>query len=313
LDVMTDDSVREFRFGKDYTLNINSSQITLTKAPEKKWADIYEGQSTIFLKSLKQGGAVKIAEDVVLATVIPAPMVLKNNTVIFQTETKRLIITGKHLNQKSVKLTFDPPLVLGTDYMVANKLSDRVTLVLQPGKTWRAEPGPLYLKRINTGAGPVRVAPPSMGGLLVAEVQADVGHASGVVIIPSIEKKIYQNTAKLEITGAGFNTSEGGSNLLRFANGLRGKGINFTVSSVAAGNLTLDLAAGSLWRKSVENLPGPLNLLSYNAGKGWVPLGSTEARRGVIAAKVYVAPRVNPGTAQLFIGQSHELEITGQV
>ena len=39
---------------------------------------------------------------------------------------------------------------------------------------WRSEPGPLRLRRINTGAGALRIDP-KYGGIVIAEVQANLG------------------------------------------------------------------------------------------------------------------------------------------
>ena len=88
---------------------------------------------------------------------------------------------------------------------------------------WAPEPGPLKLRRINTGAGALRVDP-IYGGIVVAEVQANLG-AHGVTVESTPDERFYQDTGELVILGTGFNAS---ANTLRFANGIRGKGINYT-------------------------------------------------------------------------------------
>ena len=119
----------------------------------------------------------------------------------------------------------------------------------------------------------------------------------------------------------GFNTSRlaGGPglpnpNTLRWANGLRGKGTNYTVAGATADGtqLLLRLAAGSQWRVNPTNLPGPLVLLAVDAGAGFVPVGPTEAKKGRVVATVFEDPALQaaPSTV-LFATHSHELWLVG--
>mmetsp|Transcript_15349 Transcript_15349/g.58412 ORF Transcript_15349/g.58412 Transcript_15349/m.58412 type:complete len:926 (-) Transcript_15349:233-3010(-) len=309
--VTTDAGQRTLTPDQDFTYtNLSSTQITMRKMPGTVWGDVKEGQSTMFLESFKMNGQEHIASPVVLATVVPEPMIYKNTSVIFQSETRRITMKGKNLKSKVVKLTFSPPLKIGVDY--TQRVDDsKISLTLQPGKSWRAEPGPLKLLRVDTGPGPIRVAPPGRGGLIIAEVQADVGHASGVVVVPTADQLVYQSSPSLIVKGAGFSLEENGMNLLAFANGIRGRGTNFTITSRDANSLTLERNPKSVWRRNPDNLPGPLLLLSLNTGKGWVPLGSVRARRGRVVARVFEDPKVFPGNAELKLGQTHVLTISG--
>ena len=79
----------------------------------------------------------------------------------------------------------------------------------------------LKLRRIDTGAGPLRLDA-KFGGVVIAEVQADLGQ-HGVTIESTPEQKLYQDSPEVTIVGTGFNET---FNLLRWANGLRGKGVN---------------------------------------------------------------------------------------
>ena len=112
-----------------------------------------------------------------------------------------------------------------------------------------------------------------------------------------------------------------GNTTLRWANGLRGKGVNYTTSTSASPNqLTLlrntetDTAGKQThkWRNNPKNLPGPLVLLAVNAGAGWVPVGPTEMKKGRTVATVFedVSIVEHPAT-QLYQTHSHELWITG--
>ena len=155
----------------------------------------------------------------------------------------------------------------------------------------RSEPGPLLLRRIDTGAGALRLDA-AFGGVTVAEVQADLGQ-HGVTVESHPDRFIYQSEATLFVRGEGFFP---GNTTLRWANGLRGKGVNYTTSTSASPNqLTLlrntetDTAGKQThkWRNNPKNLPGPLVLLAVNAGAGWVPVGPTEMKKGRTVATVF--------------------------
>eukprot|EP00968_Pinguiococcus_pyrenoidosus_P009567 scaffold743_cov267-Pinguiococcus_pyrenoidosus.AAC.6 len=312
LTVVTDSGQRTLWPNEDFVYtNSTSSQITLKKMAGKHWANTKDGPATMFLNSFVMDGQERLENPVVLATVIPEPMVFKNSSVIFLSETKRITLRGANLKAKVTKLMFSPPLKIGVDYSQQVVSDGKITITLLPGKQWRSEPGPLKLVRVDTGAGPIRVTPPGTGGLLVAEVQADVGQAAGVVVIPNLDLLMYQTSPTLSITGAGFNLEPEGQNLMAFANGIRGQGLNFTVTGKDEKSLTLTLAEGSKWRQNPDNLPGPLLLLSLNIGKGWVPLGSTRAKRGRVVARIFETPTVNAGEEKLYLGQTTVLKVQG--
>ena len=69
-----------------------------------------------------------------------------------------------------------------------------MVLTRTTGTKWRDEPGPLKLRRINTGAGSLRIDP-SFGGIVVAEVQADLG-AHGVTVESTPDEKFYQSQGR---------------------------------------------------------------------------------------------------------------------
>ena len=106
-----------------------------------------------------------------------------------------------------------------------------------------------------------------------------------------------------------FNVEKG--NTLRFANGLLGKGVNFTSLTQSETSITLKLTPGSHWRRNVENLPGYLTLLAVNAGAGYVAVGPTNAMKGVDVAKVFERPSVFSSLTKLYRTHSHELHLRG--
>ena len=137
-------------------------------------------------------------------------------------------------------------------------------------------PGPLKLKRIDTGAGALRIDA-KFGGVTVAEVQANLG-GHGVTVETTSDKKYYQSAPELKVIGHGFNETAP-MNRLRWGNKLQGRGVNYTVTSATTNALTLSLLAGSKWRPNAANLPDP------DAASGrcrcWLSArGATDAKKG---------------------------------
>ena len=119
---------------------------------------------------------------------------------------------------------------------------------------------------------------------------------------------IYHDEPHILISGAGFNPL---GNTLRFANGILGKGVNFTTISTTESQISLRIVPGSHWRKNVENLPGFLTLLAVNAGEGFVAVGPTNAAKGRDVATVFERPAVYSGNTKLCRTHSHELHLKG--
>ena len=59
-----------------------------------------------------------------------------------------LTIAGAKLD-KHAALVFAPPLMRGVDYTVVKEEAALLTLALEPGRAWRADPGPLVLKSLR--------------------------------------------------------------------------------------------------------------------------------------------------------------------
>ena len=98
-------------------------------------------------------------------------------------------------------LTFDPPLVKDVDYVMMVRSSTAVQLLLKTGRTWRAEPGPLKLRRVDVGGGALRVDPKA-GGVTVAEVQADLGGHGVSAETTAADQFIYQSAKTIKVRAA---------------------------------------------------------------------------------------------------------------
>jgi len=132
----------------------------------------------------------------------------------------------------------------------------------------------------------------------------------GVTVESTPNERSYQSTGRISVIGTGFNAED---NHMRFANGLRGHGVNYTTVDHTTDMLTLDLKSGSKWRQNSENLPGPLILLAVDAGGGFVAVGPTEAKKGRTVATIFEDVTVNSSPSKvLFSSHSHEVWITGK-
>jgi len=293
-----------------YTINIaNDIMLTLTLNPKKAWLEQATAEgNTLYLVELKIKGENKLdgAEDV--AKVIATPSVLGSDQIIYQKASRQFVINGTNFNPKRTDLIFDPPLIRNQDYLLNVATAKTLVLTRTTGSQWRDDPGPLKLRRVDTGGGQLRVNADA-GGLTVAEVQADLD-VHGVTVESTPNERSYQSTGRISVIGEGFNAAD---NHMRFANGLRGHGVNYTTVEHSETMLTLALASGSQWRANPENLPGPLNLLAVDAGGGFVAVGPTEAKKGRAVATIFedVFVQPNPGKV-LFASHTHELWVVGR-
>ena len=285
-----------------------------------------EESTTLFLQSMivnQHGPQNQLPSPVAVATIIEPPSVVRGeDKVVYMTATTRFLINGTNFRDGTMSLVFDPPLVKDVDYVLAVRSPTCMQLALRTGKRWRSdgEPGPLRLRRIDSGAGALRIDP-KYGGVIVAEVQADLG-GHGVTVNANEGKIMYQTDPSLVIEGQGFahvrevknekDNSPFGNPRLRFGNGLLGRGVNYSISEFDDHRLELVLKPGSHWRRNGANLPAPLTLLAVDAGSGYVAVGATEARKGQRVAMIFETPRINPSPlTTLFKTHSAQLWITG--
>jgi len=306
---------QSLKVGKDYSVTKDDDGVILKLLSGRKWVDL-NGRvppvalilSGVFFSSSSDKNL--LPEPVIIAQVLPTPTIKDSSDVIYTTASNELRINGTgFIGAKKVDLYFQPPLYKEISYELVSKFplsQDQVVLRLRHGYKWREEPGPLMIIGVDTGGGPAKVG--GEDGAIVAEVQADLDLHGVTVDTTAATQFIYNDDPNVIITGTGFNAQ---GNTLRFANGMLGKGINYTTISTSETSLSLRLTPGSLWRKNVENLPGTLTLLAVNAGEGFVAVGPTNAAKGRDIATVFERPQVFSSNTRLFRSHSHELHIRG--
>jgi hypothetical protein len=301
----------------DYKVQVLSDDaLAINLVAGKSWPLASDEGTDLYLSSLiddRKGAMNQLEGPVVIARVIPTPTVMHGGEkVIYMTGTTRFNINGTGFRAKTMELIFDPPLEKDVDYMLNTRSSTHMQLMLRSGRKWRSdgEPGPLKLRRIDTGAGDLRIDA-KYGGVTVAEVQVDLG-AHGVTVESAADHKLYQGDPELTVRGSGFNNTIS-LNTLKWGNSLRGKGVNYTITKASGSALTLSLKPGSVWRSNPANLPGPLKLLAVNAGVGLVPVGPTEAKKGRTVATIFEDPAITANPQQtVYQTHTHELWVTGR-
>ena len=257
-----------------------------------------------------KGGKNQLFEPAVVANVLETPSVEENDLVLYSTASNELRINGSgFLGAKDVDLFFDPPLLKEIAYEIVSPFpctKDEVVLRLRHGYEWRKTPGPLVIKGVDTGGGPVRVGGDE--GVQVAVVSANLPEHQVTVENSFVDQVIYHDEPTIYIKGSGFNPL---GNTLRFANGILGKGINYTLTESTDSRLTLTLTPGSFWRGNMDNLPGFLTLLAVNAGEGFVAVGPINSVKGRDIATVFERPTVHSGNTKLYQTHTHEFHIYG--
>ena len=163
----------------DYKVQVLSdTALSINLVSGKSWPLASDGGTDLYLPSLiddRKGSMNQLETPVVIARVIPTPTVMHGGEkVIYMTATTRLNIYGTGFRAKSVELIFDPPLEKDVDYMLNTRSSTHMQLMLRSGRNWRSDgkPGPLKLRRIDTGAGDLRIDT-KYGGVTVAEVRGE--------------------------------------------------------------------------------------------------------------------------------------------
>ena len=266
----------------------------------------------LFVSSIKfYGGKEQLDKPTVVANVIETPNVLPNeDLILYMTASNELRVKCTGLvGAKDVGLYFDPILYKDITYEIVSKFpltDNELALRLRHNYEWRATPGPLHVNGIDTGAGAVQVGGDT--GVLVARVEDNLPYHDVTVESTFHEQIIYHDEPTIYVSGTGFNPE---GNTIRFANGILGKGVNFTITKVTETRMTLTLTPGSFWRGNVENLPGYLTVLAVNAGDGFVAVGPINSAKGRDIATVFERPTVNPMTTKLYQTHSHELHIYG--
>ena len=181
-----------------YNLTVTDTVVSIGLKKGFQWPQSSTGEtSTLFLQSLvvdAHGSQNQLPNPVPVASIIPPPSVVRGeDKLVYMTGTNRFLINGTGFREGSMSLTFDPPLIRDVDYVLAVRSPTCMQLVLKTGRKWRSdgEPGPLRLRRIDSGAGALRIDP-KFGGVIVAEVQVDLG-GHGVTASANPTKLLYQN------------------------------------------------------------------------------------------------------------------------
>jgi hypothetical protein len=246
----------------------------------------------------------------IVASVVRSPSVSQNLDLIFSGATSSLRINGTgFIGVKKVDLYFNPPLDYEISYEIVSKFplsKDQIILKLRDEHVWRAEPGPLSVVGIDTGGGPVKQN--GADGIIVAVVQANLDLHGVTVETTAAKQLLYHDDPTLVITGEGFNPQ---GNTLRFSNGILGKNVNYSATSMTETSIKLKLQHSSSWRKNMDNLPGVLTLLAVNAGPGFVAVGPRNTGIGRDVATIFERPDVHSNNTKLYRTQSHELHISG--
>ena len=255
-----------------------------------------------------------LPEPVIVANVVATPTIAENLGILYSSASNELRINGTgFMGVKKVELFFSPPLFAEIAYEMVSPfplVKDQVVLRLRHGYKWREgddSVGPLSVIGIDTGGGAVKLNGDI--GVVVANVAADLEEHGVTVESTSKEQAIYHDETSITISGAGFNKQ---GNTLRFANGILGKGVNYTTTLTTPTSISLRLVSGSSWRKNVESLPGYLTLLAVDAGEGFVAVGPLNAGKGREVATVFERPDVHSSNDKLYRTQSHELHIKGE-
>lgn len=253
-------------------------------------------------------------EPVVVAQVLFTPTVQANTAVIYSTATNVLRINGTGFaGAKEINLYFQPPLLKEIAYEDVSSYpldDDTITLRLRTGFSWRNDgPGVLFIKGIDTGGGPVKIN--GEAGVEVAEVQADLDLHQVSVETTLDDQLVYDDEPTLIVYGSGFNPA---GTALRWVNGLKGGGANYTTVSTSDSKITLSLVSGSHWKPNFDNLPGALTLLAVDAGEGFIAAGPINSQKGRDIAMVFERPSLNASSSsssRIFQSHSHELHIFG--
>ena len=155
-----------------------------------------------------------------------------------------------------VKIDFEPALKVGVDYMLTVFNRTHMLVRLREGRAWAAQPGPLYVVGMDSGAGPYEGFKPAA----VAHVVPDAdSHPSGVEVQRTNSQVLYQTPAirHLEIHGTSLSVDA----QLTFSPPLT-KGVDYKVLRA-----TSDVMASACSRADVAQTAGQLMLMSVDTGR----------------------------------------------
>jgi hypothetical protein len=296
----------------------NTSLNKQTSDNSYKWTIIEEGDQPVpitltSVKFVANPAEDMLQEPVIIANVLMQPKVIANSDIISATSTKelRINVTGL-IGIRKVTLKFSPPLYNNISYYLVSPFpleEDQLVLRLRDSQQWRQDTGPLRLLSIDTGGGMAKASTSDEDGVIVAQVNADVGTNSVTVRSTAAKQLIYHDEPRIKIWGTGFSSN---GNSLRFSNGILGRSINYTITGVSNTLITLRLIAPSVWYKNMEELPRLLTVLSINAGEGFLPQGLENNPRGCPVATVFELPHVNRLGNKVYRTKDREITVYGR-
>ena len=236
------------------TIYTSATQIKLRLTPDSLWRannDNLPGALTLLAVNGGDGyvavGPTNAKKGRDVAMIFERPQVYSNNVNIFRTHSHEFHINGTGFPMASSgfipKFKFDPPLTLDTDYTMIVISRTEVEITLKDGKAWRADPGPLLIKSVNTGAGSVSMPG---DGVHVAEVVADVDadNTGGVEIFP-MGVKVYQSALKQDIIVTGTGLVDGMGLVL---DPPLVAGTDYTLEVQSKNKAVMRLQVGKQWR-----------------------------------------------------------------
>ncbi|CAN0294216.1 unnamed protein product [Pylaiella littoralis] len=271
------------------------------------------------IHELREDGAVRIHQDRVdqaarewqamtpaeqtqaAGAVVPTPSVEASSVEIYMRGTWFLVVNGANFSPEA-KLIFEPPPdeAFGQEFVSSTKLNIFANVDTYFGdEAWRAEPGPLKVVAVDTGAGLVRLNPDD-GGVVVAIVKADI------TVQENESLRIYQSTNQIRIAGSGFEDVT----KVHFYEGLHEQEPTYAISDTKPDQLTLSLVEGSAWIKNPSSLPVALLVGKIEASPGDVRFFDN-VLSGQKVATVFENPSIQASNIKIRPGSTHELTIYG--
>eukprot|EP01040_Poterioochromonas_malhamensis_P003459 gene3459-3688_t len=314
------------KMDEDYivTKDSDNNGLILKLLPERRWADLSSAFTSpplsltlykVFFPNIS-GDVNHLLEPVVIASVIRTPIVHENpDLTIYRSVSQYLQISGEGLKSGigKVSLYFSPSIVKDLTYQDSSFYplhSNEITLRLRETYSWRADPGPLRLVGIDTGAGPVKLLGSDGGGVIIAQVVENPDPSTVVVDFSATTQILYHNSWSLTIYGKNLNLT----NVIPAFT----RNLSFATRQIALttnyDHIQLEffppLDRGTVcgWRSDVENLPAPLYLISIND----IGAGPDNSRVGVPIATIFESISVDKSDQIVYRSQTSAFNITGK-
>ncbi len=347
--VLGTNSYNPLKMNEDYivTKDSDNNGLILKLLPERRWVDFtfpdtfnYHSLTLykVFFPNISGDLNLLRLPLVTVAFVLRTPTVDENpNLTIYRSLSEYLTISGEGWlgGTGKVSLYFSPSIIKDITYEDRTTYplrSNEITLRLRDTYSWRADPGPLRLVGIDTGAGPVKLLGLDGGGVIVAQVVENPDPNTVIVDPTATTQMRYHSHIWLEIHGKNFNFQQLSSSAAfaaaNTATTSRQRGLstnydhirleffppldrgNYTITSCSPTRMTLQLKQppGLGWRTDVENLPAPLFLISING----IGVGPNHSRAGVPIATIFESISIDKSDQSIYKSQTRSFNITGK-